>query len=249
MTDVHIFPNAPITEAILDIHAKLPDGVGLNIFDEFHENIKDRYTDRETKRSFRTRLSFSPGKDESISTIPKAKTEGYLFHNKNENKIVQTRFDGFTFNKLRPYKNWKEFHSEARELWDLYDKIIKPISVERIALRYINRIEIPLPFDSFKEYILTNPQIAPGLPRSLSHFLMRIEIPNDAIGAKVIITQTIQKPTELQKLPLIFDIDVIKIKNYTENRSNMWNDFKLLRNFKNEIFFNSITKKTEDLFK
>lgn len=249
MNDFHIFPNAPITEAILDIKAKLPDGVGLNIFDEFQENIKDRFKDRKTKHSFQAQLRFSPGKDELTPIIPKSKTEGYIFHSKNENKIVQARLDGFTFNKLRPYEDWNKFHSEARELWELYDKIIKPISVDRIALRYINRIEIPLPFDDFSEYILTNPQIAPGLHQSLSHFLMRIEIPNNAIGAIAIITQTIQKPTESQKLPLIFDIDVIKTDSYTEKRSDMWNDFNLLRRFKNEIFFNSITEKTKELFK
>ncbi|MBC8232132.1 TIGR04255 family protein [bacterium] len=249
MNDLHIFPNAPITEAILDIKVKLPDGVGLNIFDEFQENIKDRFGDRKTKHSFQAELRFSPGKDESTPIVPKEKIEGYIFHSKNGNKIVQARLDGFTFNKLQPYEDWNKFHSEARELWELYKKITKPISVDRIALRYINRIEIPLPFDDFSEYILTNPQIAPGLPQALSHFFMRIEIPNNEIGAIAIITQTMQKQTETQILPLIFDIDVIKTVCYTGKISDMWNDFNLLRRFKNEIFFNSITEKTKELFK
>ena len=249
MNDFHIFPNAPITEAILDIKAKLPDGVGLNIFDEFQEKIKDRFKDRKTKHSFEAVLKFSPGKDESSPIIPKNRIEGYIFESKNEKKTVQARLDGFTFNKLRPYKDWNKFHNEARELWELYNKVVKPISVNRIALRFINRIEIPLPFDDFSEYILTNPQIAPGLPQSLSHFLMRIEIPNNEIGAIAIITQTMQKTTESQKLPLIFDIDVIKTGNYSEKGSEIWKDFNLLRQFKNEIFFNSITEKTKELFK
>ena len=249
MNDFHIFPNAPITEAILDIKAKLPDRVGLNIFDEFQENIKDRFKDRKTKHSFEAVLKFSPGKDESSPITPKNRIEGYLFESKSEKKIVQARLDGFTFNKLRPYEDWNKFHSEARELWELYNKVVKPISVDRIALRYINRIEIPLPFDDFSEYILTNPQIAPGLPQALSHFLMRIEIPNDEIGAIAIITLTIKKPTETQKLPLIFDIDAIKAASYTDKKPDMWNDFSLLRHFKNEIFFNSITEKTKELFK
>jgi uncharacterized protein (TIGR04255 family) len=249
MNNFEIFSNAPITEAILDIKAKLPDGVGLNIFDEFQENIKTHFGDRKTKHSFHAEFSFSPGKDETTPVVPKNKIEGYLFHSKNENKIVQARLDGFTFNKLKPYEDWNKFHGEARNLWELYSKIVKPISIDRIALRYINRIEIPLPFDDFREYILTTPQIAPGLPQALSHFLMRIEIPNDKIGAIAIITQTMQKSTESQKLPLIFDIDAIKMANYTEKESDMWEDFNLLRQFKNEIFFNSITKKTKELFK
>ncbi len=249
MNDFQIFPNAPITEAVLDITAKLPDRKDLNIFDEFQENIKDRFGNRKTKHSFQAKFRFSPGKDEAPPIVPKDKIEGYLFHSKNGNKIVQAKLDGFTFNKLQPYENWNKFHSEARELWGLYSKIAKPISIDRIALRYINRIEIPLPFDDFSEYILTNPQIAPKLPQALSHFLMRIELPNDEIGAIAIITQTMQKMTETKKLPLIFDIDIIKTVYYTKNNSDMWNDFNLLRHFKNEIFFNSITEKTKELFK
>lgn len=249
MNDFHVFPNAPITEAILDIKVKLPDGADLTIFDEFQENIKARYKDRKTKHSFEAEFRFSPGKDETNPIVPKEKIEGYLFHSKNENKIVQAKLNSFTFNKLKPYENWEKFHSEACELWELYSKIVKPISVDRIALRYINRIEIPFPFDDFSEYILTNPQIAPGLPQSLSNFLMRIEIPNNEIGAIAIITQTMQKPTESQKLPLIFDIDVIKTDNYSGKESEMWKDFNLLRQFKNEIFFKSITEKTKELFK
>ncbi len=249
MDDFYIFPNAPITEAILDIKATLPDGVVLNTFDEFQENIKDRFADRKTRHSFEAEFRFSPGQDDLTTIIPKGRAEGYIFHSKNENKIVQAKLDGFTFNKLPPYENWDKFHKEARELWELYDKIVKPISVDRIALRYINRIEIPLPFDDFSEYILTNPQIAPGLPQALSHFLMRIEVHNNEIGAVAIITQTMQKPTKSQKLPLIFDIDVIKTDNYTGKKSDMWDDFDLLRRFKNEIFFKSITEKTRELFK
>jgi len=249
MNNFEMFSKAPITEAILDIKAKLPDGVGLNIFDEFQENIKDRFGDRKTKHSFEAEFRFSPGKDETTPIVPKDKIEGYLFRSKNENKIVQASLDGFTFNKLQPYEDWDKFHGEARKLWELYGKIVKPISIDRIALRYINRIEIPLPFEDFREYILTIPQIAPGLPQTLSYFLLRIEIPNHEIGAIAIIIQTVQKPTELQKLPLIFDIDVIKKANYTEKESDMWEDFNLLRQFKNEIFFNSITKKTKELFK
>ena len=248
MNNFKVLRNAPITEAILDINVKLPDGLDLNIFDEFQENIKNSFKDRLTKRSFEAKFKLSPGKDEISPLTHKGSAEGYLFRSPNENKIVQTSLNGFTFNKLRPYENWEIFHREARELWELYYQITRPIKVSKIALRYINRIEIPLPFDDFSEYILTSPQVAPGLPQGLSHYFMRIEIPNPEIGALAIIIQTMQKPTDSQKLPLIFDIDVTK-DNYTGEQSEIWNEFESLRNFKNGIFFNSITEKTKELFK
>ena len=48
-----------------------------------------------------------------------------------------------------------------------------------MALRYINRINIPLPFTDFKQYLRTTPEIARELPQGLSTFLMRLVIPMD----------------------------------------------------------------------
>jgi len=58
-----------------------------------------------------------------------------------------------------------------------------------------------------------------------------------------------EKPTKPQKLSLIFDIDVFRQVEYNKNMNEIWNDFDKLRNFKNDIFFNSITDKTKELFR
>jgi uncharacterized protein (TIGR04255 family) len=250
MKEYPVFPNAPITEAVLDIKAKISDEITLETFEEFQAEIKDRFKERKTRHSFRADFPLSPGKDNITPPITQiGGADGYLFRSPKEDKIVQTRLDGFTFNKLRPYENWNSFRDEARLLWELYSKIAMPSRVEKIALRYINRIEIPLPFVDFNEYILINIQIPSTLPQGLSHFFMRLELPNEEIQAIAVITSTMQKTTESQKLPLIFDIDVQKNNIYTGEMSEMWKDFDLLRGFKNEIFFNSITEKAKELFK
>lgn len=78
---------------------------------------------------------------------------------------------------------------------------------------------------------------------------MQIVIQNPEMQATAIITQTMEKPAENRRLPLILDIDVFKETVYVDNKEEIWNDFEKLRIFKNEIFFNSITEKTKELFK
>jgi uncharacterized protein (TIGR04255 family) len=68
--------------------------------------------------------------------------------------------------------------------------VARPTKVTRIAVRYVNRIEIPAGVD-FKEYILTGPEIAHGIPQTLDNFFMRLEIPGQS-GETAVITQTIQ---------------------------------------------------------
>lgn len=243
-----VFPNAPITEALLDIKVQLPQEIDLRSLESFYDFIKDRFPEKQTRSFFKGEVKISPEVKPPVLSSSSG-IDGYIFRSPEENKVVQSRLDGFTFNKLKPYKNWDSFRSEGRELWEFYSRVANPIKVVRIAVRYINRIEVPLPMENFREYILTSPEIAPNLPQGLSHFFMRLEIPNSKIQATAIITQTMETITKSQTLPLILDIDVIKEKDYVNGTAAMWNDFEELRIFKNEIFFNSLTDKAKELFK
>ncbi len=248
LTDYQIFPNAPITEALLDIRVEFSKKPDLKTIEGLQNTIKERYPEKTSRHFLKAKFKFSMEDVTPLSVPTAAGSDGYLFRSLKEGKIVQSRLDGFTFNKLKPYENWDVFRDEAHELWKLYYDIVKPIRVVTIALRYINRIEIPLPFNDFGDYILTNPQVAPNLPQGLSHFFMRIQIPNDELQAFGTIIQTMENPTESRKLPLIFDIEVHRESNYDKEMLEMWDDFEKLRNFKNEIFFGSITDKTKELF-
>ncbi len=240
-----VFPNAPITEAILDIRAELPEEVKLEDLAAFQNSIRERFSEKKERYSYEAGFQFSQGVS---ATTSQQKIDGYLFESLSEKKVVQTRLDGFTFNKLKPYENWGIFYREGRELWNLYSKIAQPSKVIRIALRYINRIEIPLPLKDFEEYILTFPHLPPNLPQALAQFLMQLVIPNAEIEANAIITLAIERAAG-QKLPLIFDIDVSRDAVYVDSKEEIWNDFEKLHIFKNDIFFNSITDKTKELFK
>jgi len=241
-----VFPNAPITEAILDIRAELPEKVKFEDLVDFQDSIRERFPGKKERRSYEAVVQLS---QEGVSTIPSQhKIDGYLFESLVEKKVVQARLDGFTFNKLKPYENWETFCREGRELWNLYSKIAHPTKIIRIALRYINKIEIPLPLKDFEEYMLTLPQIAPDLPQALAQFFMRLVIPKIEIESNAIVTLAIEKVID-QKLSLIFDIDVSRDAVYVDNKEEIWSDFEKLRDFKNEIFFKSITYKTKEFFK
>ena len=75
----------------------------------------------------------------------------------------------------------------AEAILDIQVEPARPNRLKRLALRYINRIEIPLPIRDFKDYLLTIPEIAPGLPQALSNFIMRLVIPNPEMEATAVI--------------------------------------------------------------
>ncbi len=246
MTKYPVFANPPITEALLDIRVDLPDAISLNDLESFHSKIKESFPHKGERRVLKSDIQFTP---RIAATVSEKGIDGYLFRSSVGKKIVQARLDGFTFNKLKPYEGWETFHSEAHKLWDSYSQIVDPIRIKRIALRYINRIEVPTPIKDFREYILTSFEVAPKLPQAVSHFFMRLIIPSPKTSATAIVTETMENLTPSQLLPLIFDIDVFQEMQSETNACTTWDNFEKLREFKNEIFFNSLTDKAKELFK
>ena len=244
---IEIFPRAPIVEALIDIRAKLPPEISIGGLKEIHNNVREIFPIIEEKRFIKT--DFKLGKDEPEIEASEKGVEGFFFRSNTEKKLFQFRLNGFTFNKLAPYENWKTFSEEGRYLWERFKEIARPVAVERIALRYINRILVPLPFKDFNEYILTTPQIAPGLPQSVSHFFLRLIINSPDSRFTATMTETIEKPTKDNRLPIILDIDVYRGTPYSINSEEIWHDFERIRDFKNDIFFNSISEKTKELFR
>ncbi len=245
------FPNAPIREALIDIHVTLPTEATLEVLAEYHRPLVERFPQRRERAvwmgEFRMDSSANPPAEN-----PSKRIDGYLHVSDSDGKIVQTRQDGFTFNKLRPYSDWGTFNREARELWERYLVLAKPLYVTRLGLRYINRIEVPLPFDDFREFCPLFPDLPDGVPQSLNEFFMRFVAPlPDAPNAISAITTTFEIPASGEtKLPLILDIEISEcFESFAPETDKIWNKLELFRQAKNKIFFASVTEAAKKLFR
>jgi len=247
---VETFPNAPIQEAILDIFVRLPSSTTLEDLKTFGNPIALKYPETHERVSFSGGLQVKLGGESASSTS--VKLMGYLFKSPTENKAVQARLDGFTFNKLRPYTKWTEFAKEARELWAMYREVAKPILIDRIGLRYLNRLELPLPIRDFRDYCLLFPNIPQQLPQQLNSFFMQYGCPiEQSKTAQAEITVTFGPPPPGKAIiPLILDVAVTDTCNYRpELDTPVWESFEALRKAKNAIFDASTSELAKSLFR
>jgi len=240
-------PNAPITEALIDIRAELPPHISIDDLSNMRELVKDNYPTVKKRRTLEASFQFHEEADPEQKI--QYSRDGFLFWSADERQVVQSRMDGFTFSRLKPYERWANLRTEGRRLWDLYVQTTQPLRVTRIALRYIDRIELPLPFSDFREWLVTIPQVAPTLPNRLAGFLMRLVIPFGDGGITALVTQSLEVGAHKNSLPLILDIDVSIAKTYAVGSEEMWETLEELRDVKNQVFFDSITRKTEELFR
>jgi uncharacterized protein (TIGR04255 family) len=239
--------NAPIKEAILDIRARLPVSVDVARLLSLQPKVSGQYPNKQERRKWEGEIRLGE------SAQPEAKStasgvDGYLFRSSDGTRIVQYRLDGFTLNRLKPYDKWESFRDEAKRLWSIYTESAMPEQITRIALRYINQMLIPGPVINFDDYLTAGPVVPENLPQQVSSFVTRVVIHEPQIKASAVITQAFEKIIEPDMVPVILDIDVIKVAQFDLNYEQMWESFEGLRNFKNSIFFESITEKTAELF-
>lgn len=244
MAGVTHLNNAPISEAIIDIHVTLPPEVGPDELGSIHGNIIKDYPKKEERKRWEGEIRVN---GETLSQTTKDKGfYGFWYLAPDEKQIVQVRMDGFTFNRLKPYGDWEAMRAEANKLWRIYLKAVSPISITRVALRYINRLEFKLPISDFSDYLTAPPTVPEKLPQGVISFLTRVVIHEPEIGAAGVITQTLEPVGDKETVPIILDIDVFK-EGSAIDPDDVWKMLDELREFKNRIFFESITERIVDL--
>ena len=235
--------NAPIVEAVVDIRVKLPTDVGLEKLALISETISGHYPRRRERRRYEGTIEFKIGESPKQSAIDKG-PDGYIYTSNDERQVVQIRLNGFTFSRLKPYQTWENLRDEAQKLWKLYVKFASPEIVTRIAVRYINRLNIPLSIKDFGDYLAAPPIVPPDLPQGVSSFLTRTVIIEPALKASAAITQALEPRASKDFLTILLDIDVFRQVQFDIESNETWELLEGFRHFKNKIFFDSVTEGT-----
>ena len=239
------YPNAPIKEAIIDIRVKLPDTTTLA--DHTHgldSSFQEAYPSRSDLFLFKGH--FSAGTQ--VAATASQTQGGYRFISKDKIHVLQWKLDGFTLSRLAPYDRWDTFQPEARRLWDLYRSTLLPTAVIRVAVRYINQINIPHSSVELKDYFRTGPEISPDLEQRVEACFMQVQIPQDDLKAKLSITQTLVPPSAPETASVLLDIDIFRTEDLPTTEEDIWSMLGKFRKRKNQAFEACITKKTRRLF-
>jgi uncharacterized protein (TIGR04255 family) len=243
------YPNAPITEALLDIQVVPSETTTLATLLQFQQAIADRFPVKQEQHLWKQELRLKPG--ESPQAESSGEVIGYFFLSPDRTKLAQALINSFTFHKLRPYQDWQTFQDEAKKLWEKYVNLANPTNVSRAALRYINRIDVPLPMKDFRDYCSLFPEIPPQMPQALAELFLRFVVPDTNSPSVGIVTATFEPPKPKDAtLGLILDIDVFQQFAVLSPQSpDLWVAFERLREFKNQIFNSSTTEAAKNLFR
>jgi|SRR5208282_3999712 len=234
--------NAPITEAIIDFRVRLPSGFPILVLKEAHAQVSAEYPAIEVQQVTQQQFEQRPGQLPKLTARSQG-VLGYRFRSADKKSIVQFRRNGFSFNRLKPYPSWDRVFPEACRLWNIYSMISHPEEISRIAVRFINRLQLPLPNLEFSDYLAAPPLLPQGVPQHLSSFLTRVVIQDPATNLAANVVQALEPPLNDQYISMILDIDVYQRDVSQLTLEAVLGQFAKLREMKNRIFFGSLTEK------
>ncbi len=162
---------------------------------------------------------------------------GWRYERDDGSEVLQLRRNGLTYSILKNYPGWDVLREEARNAWREFLGVVGAVSVSRLAVRYINAINIPLGAD-YDEYLTTGPRVPKSVPPIVASFMQRVLVPFEEQGATAIITQTLEVPS-----PAILDIDVFTDCSLEGASIEIWSKLEKLRGIADRSFFSSLTEK------
>lgn len=239
---------APVAEAALEMRTRADDAwLEETMTAELRRQLTD-YPAQKPRKAFAGAFQFrSDG--ESTQSVKDLGWCGIVATDEDGKQIACFERDRFLFSRLEPYSCWDDFLAEAHRLWELHCHLAHPAELQRIGLRFINRMRISGERLQLEDYLTIAPKEPDGLPLPFLGFLHRdvLAVPGHDYG--VMITRTIQPETAPNETSavLIVDIDVFTTQPIRLEDANLERRLLEMRWLKNKAFFGSVTPKMKEL--
>ncbi len=232
---------APITEALIDVRAVPLAGLSEDVFKTIPSILKSDYPLVEERRASEAQLALEPGKPLRASSRDLG-LQGVWLRSQDEKEVVQFRTDGFTYSRLAPYTSWEDILPRSLRLWKTFVEVLRPEIVTRLAVRYINHLPLPDGPVELDDFIFTAPKVPQGVIGEMGPFSTRVLLAHPERKLQAIVTQSIEPGVRSKRPTLLLDIDAFKTGNVGISAESIAPHLEALREYKNMIFFGSLTE-------
>ncbi len=243
MKEFTLYPQAPITEAIIDFQVQLPENSNLDQLLRVRDFTKTDYPVQQS-------LEQISGQIGQVVSLEKSHV-GYQFSNADNKQVFRATLRGFSFHRLAPYSGWALFKNEAHRLWTIYKKSLTPFMIKRVSLRYVNHLNLPLQIDgslNFQDYLTVVPPVPTSISQGVSSYLIQLLLPQPEIESMLMLNHAVVESPNPDFVSVVLDIEIYHEKDM-DNGQQVWDILELCRNRKNQVFEECITDQTRELFK
>jgi uncharacterized protein (TIGR04255 family) len=239
-------PRAPIVEAVIHWRARSEKKLKR---DELRQQLVEKLPDYPTvKIQHELHVESALGPD-GAEVSRRDEWHGFRLETKDGRYIAQFTRNGFVFSRVAPYEDWDRFAAEARRLWQIHVDLTEPAEIERLGVRFINRI-VQDDIATLGEGLTLPPRAPTRMALPIGEFLHRtlFDVPGHPYRVHVIQTSQPPAPPETERLSLILDIDVFTTQATQLDDNVLETRLKEMRWLKNKAFYSLLTEETIRLF-
>lgn len=250
MTSYPVLRNAPIVEAVIDIGVAQRKDFEMELLKQAYPSIIGNYPIQREQRFFESHFQHRVGTDAPKVETSDGGVAGYQYITKDQKQLMQFKREGFSFNRLKPYSDWKSVKLSASSGWKIYNNIAQPLTLTRLALRYINKLTFDLSTESVHDYMILPIALPPEFQQStVDTFVYRTTINCRDNNLKAHYTLAREKTVQANEFSVIVDIDVFKELGEDVDDERVFEQLDTLRQLKNDLFFKTLTDKGIERYK
>lgn len=237
-----IYIRPPIVQALFEARFDTPCDIKKT--QKFIKNVSDHYPSTEEGKSVNVHI------DEKADVTTKASIAGYKLSSLEGTDLILIQPSTLAVGRLAPYEGWDSFSSTLKKVWKEEKNVFGYRQINRLALRYINRIDIPCEKNGVIEesdYV----NISIGVPKDTVPLFngYRIEF-TSKIGSDVwyTIRTGVSASPIIDHMAIVLDLDIYKDTDLPQKDDDIWDFLTELRIQKNNLFESFITEKSRELF-
>ncbi len=241
--------HAPIVEAVIDIRARAQTAwEEATITQQLKPRLGD-YPKIHSRTHVQQHVTIGQGE-------PKSFTRDLGWHGLDCQSADEKHFgrfsrDGIQFARLQPYQRWEELSAEALRLWQIYVEVAKPLEIQRLGLRFINRIEMQPGEVRCEDFIKIHHEPPAGMDLPIIGFFHQdtLAVPGHPFAINLIRTIQPAETPGKASLAVILDIDAFTTAPFQLHQDELLQRLRQMRWLKNKVFFGNITEKALNRFK
>ena len=239
------YKNPPVVEAICEFRLTQDTPWDLTIPGLFYEKVKANFPHREQRMVQEVELTLEPqGFQQRIRT-----SERILLFTQDRKLLVQLGPRLLVVNALKPYPTWQGFKPRIEMAWRNLQEVVEVKGLERVGLRYINRVELPVQNMELKEYFEFYPFIGKRLPQQMVSFIASAEFPYVEGRDRCRVQLTPIPATKAgEKGTLVLDIDYFLARPRAVEASTVLTWIEEAHSRVEEVFEGCITDRLRALF-
>lgn len=247
-TEVKAIPytHPPITEAVIEVKFAAP--LDSKVFEKLNTKFNKNYPDDKVIHSVRFDLTVKAGYPRPQSSTSDAR-KGHRRSSADMTQLLVLWPDSFIISQLAPYSGWEAFFDRFTRDWKALKVSRGYREINRIGVRFINRIDIPLEngLVQHEEYLNIYPKLPDSIEAIDSYAVQTLSTLKDINCMLTINSASVPSPL-LGHVSFMLDIDIAKAADLPQNDKEIFRLLNKIREKKNRIFEDCVSDRARERF-